>query len=429
MAKVLFHIDLNAFYASAEEIRHPEFKDKPLAIGMGTRRGVISTCNYIAREYGVHSAMPTKQAQSLCPDLIILPADPEYYRQLSNQFFAYLRQYTGKLEVLSIDECFLDVSEVITQFPRPLDLAVSIQRGVLDTLGLKCSIGVGPTRFLAKMASDMYKPMGISVLRKRDIPTKLYPLPIEACFGIGKKTIPRLKEKNIHTIGDLIDPAHQKAARAILQNRYLEVEQNITGYSSAELVYSTTRKSFSHSRTYASNLYTFEEVTEQLSVLTRQLCASMAKQHQQGSTLSLTFRDGDFHNSVHSMRLPYPSHDYFVLYEAVYALASRYFEPVGYRLLGLSVGSLLNEEQILLQPTLFESIKPTSDHVIASLNKQGANLMKLSDLLAKQEDQTKPEKEKVSSSHLEKIEEVAPLKEEASFSSDFSLKLEKEESL
>ncbi len=387
MAKVLFHIDLNAFYASAEEIRHPEFKDKPLAIGMGTARGVLSTCNYIAREYGIHAAMPTKQAKSLCPELVILPADMEYYRQLSNQFFAYLRQYSGKLEVLSIDECFLDVSEVISHFPRPLDLAVSIQRGVLDTLGLKCSIGVAPTRFLAKMASDMYKPMGISVLRKRDIPTKLYPLPIESCFGIGKKTIPRLKEKNIHTIGDLVDEAHRKEARAILQNRYLEVEQNITGHSSAELIYSTTRKSFSHSRTYSVDLSTFEEVTEQLAILTRQLAHSMAQKHQQGSTLSLTFRDCHFQNSVHSMRLPYPSNDYFVLYEAVYALASRYFEPVGYRLLGISVGSLVNEEQIVLQPTLFESIKPTSEDVIASLNKQGANLMKLSDLLVQKENE------------------------------------------
>ncbi len=399
MAKVLFHIDLNAFYASAEEIRHPEFKDKPLAIGMGSTYGVISTCNYLARDYGVHSAMPSKQAKALCPQLVILPADLEYYRKLSNQFFAYLRQYTGKLEVLSIDECFLDVSEVISQFPRPLDLAVSIQRGLLDTLGLKCSIGVGPTRFLAKMASDMYKPMGISVLRKRDIPTKLYPLPIEACFGIGKKTILRLKEKHIHTIGDLIDEGHAKDARSILQNRYLEVEQNITGHSSAELIYSTTRKSFSHSRTYSSNLYTFEEVTEQLSLLTRQLSASMAQKHQQGAMVSLTFRDGNFQNSVHSMRLPYPSNDYFVLYEALYALASRYFEPVGYRLLGISVGSLLNEEQILLQPTLFEDIQNTSNQLIASLNKQGANLMKLSDLLTQQESQeqlskTVPFKEK-----------------------------------
>lgn len=381
MAKVLFHIDLNAFFASAEEIRYPHFKDKPLAIAMGDVRGVVSTCNYAAREYGIHSAMPLAKARTLCPTLEVLPADHEYYRKLSNQFFTYLRQYSGKLEILSIDECFLDVSDIITQFPRPLDLAVLIQRGLLDTLGLKCSIGVAPTRFLAKMASDLYKPMGISVIRKRDIPTKLYPLPIESCFGIGKRTIPRLKEKGILKIGDLISVEHKKEAKAILQNRFIEIEQNITGQSSAELVYSTTRKSFSHSKTFVSNLYTYEEVLEQLSILTRQLAFSMAQKHQKGQTISLTLRDATFHNTVHSKKLPYPTNDYFVLYEAISGLLSRSFEPIGYRLVGLSIGSLLNEEQVILQPTLFESIKPSSADVIASLNKQGAGLMKLSDLL------------------------------------------------
>lgn len=405
VAKVLFHIDLNAFFASAEEVRHPELRNKPLAIAMGDVRGVVATCNYLAREQGVFSAMPLAKARALCPHLEVLPADHEYYRQVSNQFFSYLRQYSGKLEVLSIDECFLDVSEVIKQFPRPLDLAVLIQRGLLDTLGLKCSIGVAPTRFLAKMASDLYKPMGISVIRKRDIPTKLYPLPIESCFGIGKRTIPRLKEKGILTIGDLISEAHQKEAKAILQNRYLEIEQNIKGQSSAELVYSTTRKSFSHSKTFISNLYTYEEILEQLSLLTRQLAFSMAQKHQKGQTISLTLRDASFHNTVHSKKLPYPTSDYFVLYEAISSLLAKSFEPIGYRLIGISVGSLLNEEQVILQPTLFESMKPSSADVIASLNKQGAGLKKLSDLLPEKPefDLEKIEKENKEENEEEKI--------------------------
>ncbi|MGN1277517.1 MAG: DNA polymerase IV, partial [Floccifex sp.] len=123
MGRVLFHIDINAFFASAEEIRHPEFKGKPLAIGSKNKRSVISTANYIAREKGVHSAMPVYQALELCPELILQPGDFNYYRMLSNKFFNYLKRYTHQIEPASIDECYIDVTEIIKQYKRPLDLA------------------------------------------------------------------------------------------------------------------------------------------------------------------------------------------------------------------------------------------------------------------------------------------------------------------
>lgn len=393
MARVLFHIDLNAFFASAEELRHPEYKDKPLAIGSNSARGVLATSNYIARNYGVTSAMPTRMAQKLCPELVILNSDHDYYRQLSSQFFAYLRKFSGKLEILSIDECFLDVTEVIARYPRPLDLAVQIQRGVLDELGLKCSIGVGPTRFLAKMASDMRKPMGITVLRKRDIQAKLYPLPIESCIGIGKKTVPKLKEKGIETVGDLASEENRAVCTQILQNFWPEVYAKITGQSSDQLVYSTTRKSVSHSKTFPHDLYTLEEVLEQASLLTRQIAEAMARTHKKGASISVVLRDGDFHNQVRSARLPSMTNDYFILIEKVRALIYRNFEPVGYRHIGISVGSLQDEDQIVLQPTLFDPSVSGSDAVIRSLNKQleGAGLMKLSDLMKKKEAQNEQE--------------------------------------
>lgn len=389
MARVLFHIDLNAFFASAEELRHPELKDKPLAIGSNSARGVLSTCNYIARQYGIHSAMPTSQAKALCKDLVVLDGDHDYYRTLSSRFFAYLRQYSGRLEILSIDECFLDVTDVIKNFPRPLDLAVKIQRGVLDELGLKCSIGVAPTRFLAKMASDLRKPMGISVLRKRDIETKLYPLPVEACIGIGKKTVPKLQEKGIRTIGDLANPENESAVRQVLQKGWPDIQQKINGNSSDQLIFSTTRKSLSHSRTFANDLYTVEEVLFEASRLARELSAAMVRKHKKGSTLSMVFRDGQFTNQVRSIRLPGMTNDYLVIMEAVRSLVYRWFEPVGYRHLGISIGSLQDEDQIILQPTLFEAATSSSDDVIQSLNRQieGAGLMKLSDLLNKKQEQ------------------------------------------
>lgn len=389
MAKVLFHIDLNAFFASAEELRHPELKNKPLAIGSNSARGVLSTCNYAAREYGVHSAMPSYQAKQLCPDLVILDADHKYYRSLSNQFFAYLKQYTGKIEVLSIDECFMDVTMIISKYPRPLDLAVQIQQGVLQKLGLKCSIGVAPTRFLAKMASDLRKPMGISVIRKRDIESKLYPLDVGACFGIGKKTVGKLKEVGINTIGDLANPEHEDLAQSVLKNSWPEIQERIMGRSSDELIYSSTRKSVSHSKTYSTDVYTIDEVIVRSSELVKELSAAMQKQQIKGSVFSMIFRDSQFNNQMRSTKLPCMTNDYYILNEAARSLIYRYFEPVGYRHLGISVGSLANEEKIVDQPTLFDDFKSTTKDVIANLNTQieGAKLMTLSQMLKEKENQ------------------------------------------
>ena len=181
MARVLFHIDLNAFFANAEILRNSSYEDVPLVVGSLSRRGVVSTASYSARELGIHSAMPMSQALQICPQLIVLPVDFEWYEQLSQKFFNYIRKYSPYIEPVSIDECFVDVTQVIKKYPRPLDLAWQIQKGLKEETGLSCSIGVGPNRFLAKMASDMRKPMGITVLRKQEIAKKLWPLPIEQC--------------------------------------------------------------------------------------------------------------------------------------------------------------------------------------------------------------------------------------------------------
>lgn len=394
MARVLFHIDLNAFFASAEELRHPEYKGKPLAIGSLSSRGVLSTCNYKAREYGIHSAMPTMQARQLCEDLIIVPGDMKYYRELSRQFFDYLRQYSGALEILSVDECFLDVTELIRQYKRPLDLAVQIQQGVKKKLGLSCSIGVAPTRFLAKMASDMRKPMGITVLRKSEIEKKLFPLDVAACYGIGKKTVPLLYEKGIKTIEDLANPENEMAARAVLMNSYDDIQDKIHGRSSAALSFSSTRKSISHSRTFSHDLYTLEEVLEQCRIMCRELCEAMEKARRKGAQISIVLRDQDFNNKVRSARLPEMTRSFPIIYEAASALFIEHFEPVGYRHIGVTIGSLENEDQIVLQPKLFDLKINSTSEMIQSLNGQfdssffmtGADLLKKQEAARKQEE-------------------------------------------
>ena len=232
--KVLFHIDLNAFYASVAQNNDPSLIGKPLVVSRNKSGSVVTTASYEARAYGVHSAMPLAIAQQKVRHLVVVEPDFKEYRRVSTLFIDYLRTITPLVEVLSIDECYIDVTQQIKEFEKPLDLAFKIQRELKEKYNLSCSIGVAPNRFLAKMASDFKKPMGISVLRKREVKRKLWPLPIEDFYGIGKVTQEKLKKINIKTIGDLVN-TDKHLLEPILHNQMDSILDKAHGIDSAEL--------------------------------------------------------------------------------------------------------------------------------------------------------------------------------------------------
>ena len=155
MSKIILHIDLNAFFVRCEEIMNPSLEGKPVAIGHKGRGGIISTCSYEARKYGVHSAMPTFQATKLCPNLILLPGNYTLYSHKSKEFFNFVKRYSSIIEKASIDECFVDMTSALKSEKNAVDYLRKMQQDLFKETGLKCSIGVAPTKFLAKMASDM----------------------------------------------------------------------------------------------------------------------------------------------------------------------------------------------------------------------------------------------------------------------------------
>lgn len=389
MARVLFHIDLNAFFASAEELRHPELKEEPIAIGSLSSRGVLSTANYKAREYGVRSAMPVFMAKEKCPQLTIIPGDYAYYRSLSHRFFTYLKRFSAKIEPVSIDECFMDVTEEIKAYKRPLDMAVQIQQGVLQEMGLKCSIGVGPNRFLAKMASDMKKPLGITVLRKSELSAKLWPLPIDQMIGVGKKSVPLLEKNGLMKIGDLADPENESKILQLLgKNGYMLI-QKARGNSSAKLAFSTTQKSISASRTYPIDLYTVDEVLLKARELVLELSQKMKKNHQKGKLVSLILRDTEFHNQMRSLSLTQATNAFEPIWEATQNLVMENFDSIGYRHIGITIGSLKNADPSIEQPTIFEKPINTTQDIVIQLNKamDAKVFMKASDLLKGKHDE------------------------------------------
>ncbi|GAE33497.1 DNA polymerase IV [Halalkalibacter akibai JCM 9157] len=185
--RVIFHLDMNSFFASVEIAHNPTLKGKPVAIAGNPeeRRGIIITSSYEARAKGVKTTMPLWQAKKLCPNLIVLKPNGDRYREASNALFSILFSYTPLVQQVSIDEGYLDVTSYLKEI-HPVKLAEAIQERISSELNLPCSIGIAPNKFLAKMASDMKKPNGITILRKRDIDKLLWPLLFKKCMELGK---------------------------------------------------------------------------------------------------------------------------------------------------------------------------------------------------------------------------------------------------
>src|SRR5208283_3794903 len=199
----ILHMDMDAFFASVEQQRRPELKDKPVVIGGSgdpKRRGVVSTANYKARKYGIHSAMPLKTAYELCPAAVFLPVDMAEYSRVSDIFKDVLQKFSPVMEDVGIDEAFLDLSDIDKASEQ---IAQEIKEQIKEATGLTCSIGVAPNKLLAKIASDLQKPDGLTMISEQDIEQHIWILPARKLYGIGPKTEASLKQMGIDTIGKL----------------------------------------------------------------------------------------------------------------------------------------------------------------------------------------------------------------------------------
>ena len=205
MQRVVFLVDMNAFFISCEMTRNNSLKDTPAAVAGDPKKrsGIILAANYEARSYGVKTTMVLHQALELCPKLIMVPPDHHFYQQKSEEVMTLLSNYTPVVEQNSIDEAWLDMTGTEGLFGDPLKSAKRIMDEIKDRLGLPCSIGIAENKFLSKMAAEMKKPLGITELWKRDIPAKLWPLPVKEMYGVGAKTAEKLNRMGIKTIGDL----------------------------------------------------------------------------------------------------------------------------------------------------------------------------------------------------------------------------------
>ena len=372
MSRVYFHIDLNAFFASCEELLDPSLKGKPLVVGGKSRRSVISTANYEARKYGIHSAMPMQQAEKLCKDLVIVNGHYAFYSDMSHQFMQIIHSYTNLVEKASIDECYADMTDVICRYPKPLDVAFEIQRRVLEETGLRCSIGIAPNKFMAKMASDMKKPMGITVLRIRDVPEKMWPLPIKEMQGIGKRTVPLMEDLNIHTIKDLATYQDLNALKPVLGKNIESMIKRANGYDDRTLMTDYDSKSMGISETLLEDVTDYDELRGLIRTLCRRLSKRLKEAHKAGYHVSMRICYYDFRNANKSKKLSAPiwtSDDLFV--QAMILFDSSYEEEEAVRLIGVSVSDFASEDFLAKQVSLFDAPEEEStSEILHDLNHQ-----------------------------------------------------------
>lgn len=291
---MIIHADMDAFYASVEIRERPDLAHKPVAVGGSVEgRGVISAANYVARRFGVHSALPTVTAKRLCPDLILLPGRMDLYAQVSQQIHHIFARFTPLIEPLSLDEAFLDVNASEKLFGSALTIGQAIKQAVKTELGLVVSIGIAPNKFIAKIASDIDKPDGLVLVSEEQVQAFLDPLPIKRIWGVGKVTEKQLQQLGIYTVRDL-----RLRPQALLLQQFgdhgMHLWELANGMDSRPVVTDYDAKSISHEVTFAQDVVDKEILLAKLLQLTEQVSTRLRRHDYHGRTVHLKIRYSDF---------------------------------------------------------------------------------------------------------------------------------------
>lgn len=353
--RVILHVDMNSFYASVEMVYDPTLKGKPLAIAGNPeeRRGIIVTCSYEARKLGVKTTMSVWEAKKLCPNLIIMKPDFDKYRTASHAIFQLLRTYTTMVEPVSIDEGYLDISKC-SHLGSPLQIAESIQKRIYETMDLPCSIGIAPNKFLAKTASDMKKPMGITILRKRDVPHILWPKSTEQMHGIGEKTAEKLRTIGIVTIGDLAK-ANELQLKALLGINGLKLKEKANGVhlSPVDPESIFDYKSIGNSTTLPKDISNQRELLEVLQMLSHKVSTRLKNKQLLGTKIGITIRYQNRKTINRSQTMINPFIEKEDIYEKSKQLFQKHWNGNAVRLLGVTAFDVIEKEEATKQLDIF----------------------------------------------------------------------------
>ena len=345
--RVIVHVDMDAFFASVEQVCHPEWRGKPVIVGADPRggkgRGVVAAASYEARSFGVHSAMPISQAFRRCPHGIYVRPNGSLYADYSRKIMALLTEFTPLVQPISIDEAFLDVTGSVHLYGSVRALGRAIKQRIFLETGLRASIGIAPNKSVAKMASDAGKPDGLVVVLPDGVQAFLDPLPVESLWGVGRKTRQRLATMGIKTIGQL-----RQYPREVLKQHFGKwgsvLWQLARGVDERPVCTDEAVKSISHEHTFDQDQHDPEILEATLLQLSEKVAARLRKKHLKGQTIQLKIRFADFSTFNRNKRLSSPTSLTEDIYRVCLGLMEEFRSaPLPVRLLGVGVTHLVPE--------------------------------------------------------------------------------------
>ncbi|MSQ22243.1 MAG: DNA polymerase IV [Dehalococcoidia bacterium] len=353
--RTILHADLDAFFSSVEQMDRPELRGKPVLVGGSPQqRGVVAACSYEARAYGVHSAMPMRTALSLCPHAILVPPRFQRYRQVSRQVMDIFLSITPLVEPMSVDEAYLDITDVVAAGLMPIEVARTLKQRVKSEVGLTISVGAATSKSVAKIASDLRKPDGLVVVEPGTEHQFLSPLPVRCLPGIGPKAEERLAKEGIATLGDLARQDEVWALR-IFGKWEPQLLAMSRGQDHRPVITEHVVKSVSAETTFAQDIQDPGEIAERLSGLSQRVGQRLRNEGVAGKTVTVKIRLADFTTFTRSLTLALPVDDAAAIQDVAMRQVRRELLPGRrFRLLGVGVSNFAEARQL----SLFDSIEP-----------------------------------------------------------------------
>lgn len=370
MERKIIHVDMDAFFASVEQRDNPELRGKPVIVGgkLGSR-GVVSTASYEAREFGVHSAMAVREAYRRCPQGIFITPDHKKYSRVSDAIMAIFHDFTPLVEALSLDEAFLDVTGSQRLLGDSLKIANEIKARIKSQLGLTASVGIAPNKFLAKIASDLEKPDGLTVITRDNMEKTIWPLSVKKLWGIGAKSAEKLFQLNIKTIGQLAR-ANPDLLEKTLGSWGTQVYSLANGFDERPVIPEREAQSIGHEITFDRDIVDKDFLAGVLLDLAQDVGWRLRRGGLKGKTITLKMRYSDFKTITRSHTFPEEFNQDDRIYQEVVKLFNlNYPGNKSLRLIGITVSGLVNEDQVTEQFSLFTEKEDKSRELYEALDK------------------------------------------------------------
>jgi DNA polymerase-4 len=343
LVRQIIHVDMDAFFASVEELLQPSLRGKPIIVGAEPEeRGVVATASYAARRYGVRSAMPSRTAARLCPNAVFLPVRKELYREYSEWVMSILKEYTPLVERVSIDEAFLDLTQPDAPFARAGEIGRAIQRRIGAEIGLPCSIGIATNKLVAKVASDLKKPEGFVVVPPGKEREFLAPLAVNKLWGVGPKTNSQLQSMGIHTIGEL-STVPQERLLPLFGKRGLLMHLESQGIDERAVQTERAIKSVSREHTFSRDVCDAREIESTNRSLAQSIGIELKKQNLKARTLTIKLRHSDFSTHTYSRTRAEGIDSAGIIFEESLKLLQNHWRPPRrLRLVGIRVSTFIS---------------------------------------------------------------------------------------